>query len=82
MVTSPRHPSQIYRLLIEGLLLFLVLLFLRRRVKRAGMLLAAFFIGYPLARFAGEFFRQPDVQCQAEGHTLGTAFLGVSMGQV
>jgi prolipoprotein diacylglyceryltransferase len=82
VVTTPRHPSQLYQLLLEGALLFIFLVILRKRVKRAGMIVSAFFIGYPLARFIGEFFRQPDVQFQQQGNELGTVFAGLSMGQV
>jgi prolipoprotein diacylglyceryltransferase len=82
-VTLGRHPSQLYQMVIEGfLLLFAFLVFLRKRVKRAGMIVSAFFIGYPAARFIGEFFRQPDVQFQQKGNELGTVFMGLSMGQV
>lgn len=82
LVTTPRHPSQIYQLLLEGVLLLLFLLWFRRRVKRSGMVAGAFFIGYALARFIGEFFRQPDVQFQDAANTLGTVFFGLSMGQM
>ena len=82
VVTTPRHPSQVYQLLIEGLIVFVILILLRKRVKRAGMIAAAFWILYPLARFIGEFWRQPDVQFQAAGNTMGTVFLGLSMGQM
>jgi hypothetical protein len=53
-----------------------------RRVKRTGMVAGAFFIGYALARFIGEFFRQPDVQFQESANTLGTVVFGLSMGQL
>jgi hypothetical protein len=46
------------------------------------MVAAAFFAGYPLMRFIGEFFRQPDVQFQTVGNEMGTVFLGLSMGQL
>ena len=82
LVTTPRHPSQLYQLLLEGVLVFLLLIFLRKRVKRAGMIAAAFWIAYPVARFIGEFWRQPDVQFQQAGNELGTVFLGLSMGQM
>jgi phosphatidylglycerol---prolipoprotein diacylglyceryl transferase len=82
LVTTPRHPSQIYQLLLEGVILLLFLLWFRRRVKRSGMVAAAFFTGYPLMRFIGEFFRQPDVQFQQVGNEMGTVFLGLSMGQL
>ncbi|MCB9932668.1 MAG: prolipoprotein diacylglyceryl transferase [Planctomycetes bacterium] len=82
VVTTPRHPSQLYQLLLEGLLVLIFLLILRKRVKRAGMVAAGFWIAYPVARFIGEFFRQPDVQFQQAGNELGTVFLGLSMGQI
>jgi phosphatidylglycerol---prolipoprotein diacylglyceryl transferase len=82
VVTTPRHPSQLYQLLLEGLIVFIILIFLRKRVKRAGMIAAAFWTLYPLARFIGEFWRQPDVQFQTAGNELGTVFLGLSMGQM
>ena len=59
-----RHPSQLYELLLEGILLFLILWLLRSSsfVKGGprGILTALYLIGYGLARFAAEFFRQPD----------------------
>lgn len=82
LVTTPRHPSQLYQLLLEGVLLLAFLLWFRKRARRAGMVSGAFFAGYALARFIGEFWRQPDVQFQAHGNELGTVFLGLSMGQV
>jgi phosphatidylglycerol:prolipoprotein diacylglycerol transferase len=58
----PRHPSQIYEALGEGLLLLAVLWIIRRTVwgKREGSLSAAFLILYAAARIASEFFREPD----------------------
>ena len=82
LVTTPRHPSQLYQLLLEGVLLFLFLLWLRRRVKRPGMVAGGFFMGYAVARFIGEFWRQPDVQFQEHGNELGTRLIGLSMGQL
>lgn len=59
---SPRHPSQIYEALLEGLLLFCVLLAVRLRWKnlRHGVLTGMFFIGYAIVRIVGECYRQPD----------------------
>jgi len=82
LVTTPRHPSQIYQLLLEGVLVLIACLIVRKRAKRAGMVVGTFFTGYPLARFIGEFWRQPDVQFQTHGNELGTIFLGMSMGQI
>jgi prolipoprotein diacylglyceryltransferase len=82
VITTPRHPSQLYQMLLEGVLLLILLLWVRGRVKRAGVVFATFFAGYPIARFIGEFFRQPDVQFQQAGNELGTVFMGLSMGQL
>ena len=74
---EPRHPSQIYQALTEGLLLFAVLLFIARcgGLKRPGLLAGCFGVGYGLARSFGELFRQPDPQ-------LGFLFAGATMGQL
>ena len=58
----PRHPSQLYEAVLEGLVLFVVLALLRRRGLRArpGVLAGSFMIGYAIARSIGELFREPD----------------------
>ncbi|HEY7237452.1 MAG TPA: prolipoprotein diacylglyceryl transferase [Gemmatimonadaceae bacterium] len=76
----PRHPSQAYEALAEGVLLSLLLWVLDRRAgargwKRPGLLTATFLIGYGVIRFLLEFTRQPDVQL---GFVLGP----FSMGQL
>jgi phosphatidylglycerol:prolipoprotein diacylglycerol transferase len=61
----PRHPSQIYEALLEGLILFLVLRFLthkRRKLAWPGFVSGAFICGYGLSRIFVEFFREPDQQ--------------------
>ncbi|MDB6155332.1 MAG: Prolipoprotein diacylglyceryl transferase [Chthoniobacteraceae bacterium] len=60
-VLTPRHPSQIYEALLEGVLLFLILWLVRTkcRVPR-GVLTGLFFILYAVFRIAGEVFRVPD----------------------
>ncbi len=57
-----RHPSQIYEALLEGVLLFAVLWFIRMRFPKAphGLLTAVFFGLYALVRILGEQFREPD----------------------
>jgi phosphatidylglycerol:prolipoprotein diacylglycerol transferase len=75
---EPRHPSQLYQALLEGLLLFLVMFALSRREyvrARFGYLSGAFLIGYGIARIVGELFRQPDV-------FLGFLVGGITMGQL
>ena len=61
---EPRHPSQLYEAALEGVLLFIILhLFVRRRaLRRPGLLSGIFALGYGLARFTVEFFREPDRQ--------------------
>src|SRR3954468_9489542 len=60
----PRHPSQLYEAALEGLLLFVVLGLLIRAgaLKRPGLIIGAFAVGYSLARLFCELFREPDAQ--------------------
>lgn len=59
--TEPRHPSQIYQALLEGLLLFLVVRWLMiKRGWGGGKVACAFLVGYGALRFVAEFFREPD----------------------
>jgi phosphatidylglycerol:prolipoprotein diacylglycerol transferase len=71
----PRHPSQLYEALLEGLVLFVVLYLLVRRgwLERPGALGGAFLAGYGLARIVVEFFRQPDAHL---GFLLGFTTMG------
>ena len=74
----PRHPSQLYEALLEGVLLFIIMFALSRKVppRPQGTYLGAFLLVYGMARFAVEFVREPDVQ-------LGYLWGGwVTMGQV
>ncbi|HQY44195.1 MAG TPA: prolipoprotein diacylglyceryl transferase [Paracoccaceae bacterium] len=86
--TCARHPSQLYEAGLEGLALGLVLLWLFRRgaLKHPGRITGAFLVGYGLARFVVEFFRQADAQFITQdnplGHVIGGATFGLSMGQV
>ena len=73
-----RHPSQLYEALLEGLLLFIIMLLAARRpwrAEEAGRLSGIFLIGYGSARIIGEFFREPDAQ-------LGFLIGGATMGQL
>ncbi len=77
----PRHPSQLYEALLEGIVLFIVLWSLKARPWRKnnpwphGSMLALFLCLYGLFRFLIEFVREPDPQ-------LGIVFLGMTMGQL
>jgi phosphatidylglycerol:prolipoprotein diacylglycerol transferase len=71
----PRHPSQLYEGVLEGILLSLILWFIEKRTKTYGMVSAAFMFGYGIFRFIIEFFREPDTQ-------LGYYFGFITMGQI
>lgn len=70
----PRHPSQLYQLALEGLLLFVLLWIYARRERATGQVGAAFVFGYGVLRFISEYFREPD-------SFLGLLALNMSMGQ-
>ncbi|HEX7261865.1 MAG TPA: prolipoprotein diacylglyceryl transferase, partial [Luteolibacter sp.] len=61
---QPRHPSQIYEGLLEGLLLFLILYGVRVKFPKAanGLLTGLFFALYAIFRIIGEQFREPDAE--------------------
>jgi phosphatidylglycerol:prolipoprotein diacylglycerol transferase len=61
-VLTPRHPSQIYQALLEGLLLFLILFGLRWKFRRLpnGIITGIFFFLYPLFRIIAEIWRRAD----------------------
>lgn len=73
----PRHPSQLYEAALEGLVLLLVLGLMVRAgaLKRPGLIIGCFAIGYALARSFCELFREPDPQ-------LGFLWGGLTMGMV
>ena len=74
----PRHPSQLYEAVLEGLVLFCVLLACARSPavrSRPGLLGGIFLAGYALARIVAEMFREPDAH-------LGFLLAGATMGQL
>lgn len=73
----PRHPSQLYEAILEGIVLFGLLYWLVRRgwLERPGAIGGAFLAGYGLARIVVEFFREPDAH-------LGVLLGFTTMGQV
>lgn len=79
----PRHPSQLYQFLLEGLVLFVLLWVYARRaevyrgtggVQVWGRVSGMFLLGYGVFRFVAEYFREPD-------DFLGLLALHLSMGQ-
>jgi phosphatidylglycerol---prolipoprotein diacylglyceryl transferase len=73
----PRHPSQLYEAALEGVVLFIVLGLMVRwgALKRPGIVMGSFALGYGVARIICELFREPDAQ-------LGFLWGGLTMGML
>lgn len=71
----PRHPSQLYELLLEGIVLFIILNLFIRKARPMGAVSGLFLLVYGCFRSLVEFFRQPDAQ-------LGLFDGVISMGQI
>ena len=72
-----RHPSQLYEAILEGIILFLILIYFINKdyLKKPGLISGLFLIFYSLFRFLIEFFRVPDEQ-------IGYLILNLTMGQI
>ena len=72
-----RHPSQLYEAILEGIILFLILVYFRNKnyLKKPGLISSLFLIYYSIFRFCVEFFRVPDEQ-------IGYLIFKLSMGQI
>ena len=72
-----RHPSQLYEATLEGIILFLILIYFinKNYLKKPGLISGLFLIFYSLFRFFVEFFRVPDEQ-------IGYLILNLTMGQI
>ena len=73
----PRHPSQLYEMLLEGLVMFVVLWLVSLRPRPRYLVSGLFALLYGCFRFAVEFVRVPDAQL---GYLFGTQW--VTMGQM
>ena len=73
----PRHPTQIYEALLEGVILFLILINFKNKnfLFKPGLISSIFLIYYSIFRFFIEFLRVPDKQ-------LGYLLFNLSMGQI
>ncbi|NUF28439.1 phosphatidylglycerol:prolipoprotein diacylglycerol transferase [Gilliamella bombicola] len=71
----PRHPSQLYEMTFEGIILFVILNIFILKPRPTGAVSGLFLLCYGLFRFVIEFFRQPDEQ-------LGLFLNIISMGQI
>ena len=72
-----RHPSQLYEAILEGVILFLILMYFMNKnyLRKPGLISGIFLIFYSLFRFFVEFFRVPDEQ-------IGYLILNLTMGQI
>ena len=72
-----RHPSQLYEAFLEGVILFFLLIYFRKKnyLKKPGLISGLFLIFYSIFRFLVEFFRVPDEH-------LGYLIFDLSMGQI
>lgn len=69
-----RHPSQLYEMILEGILLFLILWNIRKINFPIGYLSAFYLTGYGLVRFISEYFREPDNNWFLFSLTIGQWF--------
>lgn len=67
---TPRHPSQLYAALGEGLFLFLILFFLWRKPRKPGFIAACFILLYSMVRIVDEHFRMPDAHIGLQAFDL------------
>lgn len=95
VINLPRHPSQLYEALFEGIVLFLILWFVIRpwKLRRGlpdGTVFAFYLIGYGFFRFLIEYCRQPDADIgyvialgkEHDNIALFQSFLNISKGQI
>ena len=94
-INLPRHPSQLYEALFEGVILFFILWFIIRPIKKRksmpdGFVFSFYLIGYGLFRFFIEYCRQPDegigyvIALGKESSNIAVfqSFLNISEGQI
>ncbi|MBB6482352.1 prolipoprotein diacylglyceryl transferase [Spirochaeta isovalerica] len=91
VVNLPRHPSQLYEALFEGIILWAILWFIvRKRKPFNGFVISAYMIGYGVFRFFIEYMREPDAgmdfplqwgASEAPNYLL-TSFFNFSTGQI
>jgi phosphatidylglycerol:prolipoprotein diacylglycerol transferase len=88
LINLPRHPSQLYEAFFEGIVLFLIMWFLRKKKPFDGFMAGMFLIGYGTFRFIIEYFREPDadigyiISVTDASTYLNDSLLNISMGQI
>ncbi len=76
----PRHPSQLYEALLEGLVLFLIINWFARKPRLYGEVTGLFLVLYGFFRFMVEFVREPDAQFAGQSALL-ESFDWITRGQ-
>ena len=88
LINLPRHPSQLYEAFFEGIVLFLIFFFLRKKKPFDGFMAGIFLIGYGTFRFFIEYFREPDadigyiISVTDASTYINDSLLNISMGQI
>lgn len=93
LINLPRHPSQLYEALFEGIVLFLIMWFVirpRREKQPYGFALSSYLVLYGFIRFVIEYFRAPDENLgyilawgdKSDNIALFQSFFNISMGQL
>ena len=90
ILNFPRHPSQLYEMFFEGIVLWIIIWFFRNRKPFKGFLVSLYISGYGLIRFIIEYFREPDADLgypvqlvkTALPPALGHPLLCFSTGQI
>lgn len=89
LVNLPRHPSQLYEAFFEGIFIFSILWFFRKKNPFEGFNGALYTVSYGLVRFFIEYFREPDADIgyrisvnQNAPLYLNTSLLNISTGQI
>lgn len=92
LINLPRHPSQLYEALFEGLVLFSIQWLIYKKLKEKkwdGVLSGSYTIGYGVFRFFIEYFREPDAdigyriaQDASAPIYTNTSLLNISTGQI
>ena len=73
-----RYPSQLLEALLEGVVVFIIVMLCARVKALKGALIGVYGVSYGLMRFVAEYWREPDPQLGLFGQILG----GLSMGQI
>ena len=88
LINLPRHPSQLYEAFFEGIVLFFIMWFLRKKKPFDGFMGGIFLIGYGVFRFVIEYFREPDadlgyrISVTDAPTYLNVSLLNISTGQI